>query len=85
MATAAPARALPLPESVGTLAVGAAGDAVVLALREGTFTFRDGAGEERTGNRKLEPAAVVRAGRVYDAAAWRGPRGHDVDRLEHAR
>jgi dihydroorotase len=83
MATAAPARALPLPEPVGTLAVGAAGDAVVLALREGTFTFRDGAAEERTGHQKIEPVAVVRAGRTYDAA-WRGPGRHSVHRLEHA-
>jgi hypothetical protein len=65
MATAAPACALSLPDPIGTLAVGAAGDAVVLALRGGDFTFRDARRVDRIGNQKLEPVAVVRAGRIY--------------------
>ncbi|HYM69514.1 MAG TPA: amidohydrolase/deacetylase family metallohydrolase, partial [bacterium] len=45
--TATPARVLGMSEQIGTLRVGAWGDAVVFDLQEGQFEFRDSRGEAR--------------------------------------
>ncbi len=66
MVTAVPARVVGMAGEIGTLAPGAAGDAVVLALRSGTFAFQDSRRVTRTGEQRLEPEVVIRAGRVYD-------------------
>lgn len=66
--TAAPARAMGMAGRLGTLQVGAAGDAVVIDLEEGAFPLWDSHGELRTAERRLVPGAVVRAGRVYAPA-----------------
>jgi dihydroorotase len=63
--TAAPAQAMRMPQQLGTLQVGAAGDAVVLDLEEGTFPFWDSQGVLRTGEVRLTPREVVRDGRIY--------------------
>lgn len=63
--TAVPARVVGLPGKIGTLTSGAHGDAVVLDLQEGDFTFVDSIGDTRTGHLRLEPLAVVKAGRRY--------------------
>jgi len=63
--TAAPARAIGMADRLGTLQVGAAGDAVVFDLEEGAFPLWDSHGELRTAERRLEPHLVVRAGRIY--------------------
>lgn len=63
--TAAPAQAMGMAGRLGTLQVGAAGDAVVLALEEGAFPLVDSHGEQRVAERRLAPKTVVRAGRVY--------------------
>jgi dihydroorotase len=68
--TATPARVLGMSEQIGTLRVGAWGDAVVFQLRDGEFEFQDSHGETRTGRQRLVPMTVVRAGKVY-----REPRG----------
>jgi dihydroorotase len=76
--TATPARVLGMSEQIGTLRVGAWGDAVVFDLREGTFDFRDSHGESRIGRQRLVPKTVVRGGRVYrePAAGARHHHGH---------
>ncbi|HKX18323.1 MAG TPA: amidohydrolase/deacetylase family metallohydrolase [bacterium] len=63
--TATPAQTLGMADRIGTLRVGAWGDAVAFELQAGEFRFEDSHGEVRTGRRKLVPKVVVRAGRVY--------------------
>jgi dihydroorotase len=68
-ATACPAKAL-RRKDLGTLAPGAAGDAAVLELAEGAFDYVDVMGERLAGDRRLEVAAMVLAGRAWP--------GHDT-------
>jgi dihydroorotase len=74
--TAAPARAIGMADRLGTLQVGAAGDAVVLDLEEGAFPLWDSHGELRTAERRLEPHLVVRAGRIYTPGMSGFPHAH---------
>jgi dihydroorotase len=62
--TAAPAQAIRMPGQIGTLQVGAWGDAVVFDLQEGRFELSDSHGQVRMGRRRLVPGTVVRAGKV---------------------
>ncbi|MBI3734560.1 MAG: amidohydrolase/deacetylase family metallohydrolase [Chloroflexi bacterium] len=64
--TAAPARVIRQPD-LGTLRVGACGDATLLELQSGEFALRDARGQARTGSQRLMPVGVVRAGQVYKA------------------
>jgi dihydroorotase len=63
--TAAPAAAIHLANQIGSLHVGAWGDAVVFDLENGEFPLVDSRGQVRMGRRKLTPYTVIRAGRVY--------------------
>jgi dihydroorotase len=63
--TATPARVIRMAERIGTLQVGAWGDAVVFDLRTGQFGLIDSHGERRIGTQQLIPARVIRAGRIY--------------------
>ena len=63
--TSVPADTILMLGKVGTLAVGAWGDAVVFELREGAFELVDARGQSRIGTQKLEPIVVVKSGRVY--------------------
>ncbi len=63
--TAVPARVIRMQDRIGTLAVGAWGDAVVFELRGGEFQLVDAHGGVRTGRQKLVPVVVVKGGRVY--------------------
>jgi len=63
--TATPARVLGLSEQIGTLRVGAWGDAVVFDLAEGRFALTDSRGDTRIGRQRLVPKTVVRAGTLY--------------------
>lgn len=63
--TATPAQAIRMSDSIGTLKVGAWGDAVVFDLREGAFELCDSHGAVRIGKQRLAPTTVVRAGKVY--------------------
>jgi dihydroorotase len=68
--TSAPARAIGMSNEIGTLKVGASGDAVVLELQEGSFRLWDANVKElprqiREVKQKLVPKTVVRAGKVY--------------------
>jgi dihydroorotase len=51
-ATAAPARAIGRSGELGTLAVGAAGDAAVFAVDEGRFPYQDADGNTLDGDRR---------------------------------
>ena len=67
--TATPAWALGrgMEDTLGTLKVGASGDAVVCELEEGRFEQVDSGGDRREGNFRLRPLTVIRSGRVYVA------------------
>jgi dihydroorotase len=67
--TANPAETVCMPGRIGTLRVGAEGDAVVLDPREGRFDFVDSHGITRVGDLKLIPTTVVKGGCVVHAAA----------------
>lgn len=54
-----------MPGEVGTLAVGAGGDAVVFELREGEFELVDARDETRVSKQKLELVVVVKGGSVH--------------------
>ncbi len=63
-ATARPAEALRRAD-LGTLAPGAAGDAVVLNLADGAFDYVDVMGEKIRGDRRLEVEAIVLGGKLW--------------------
>jgi len=74
--TAASVGAIGMADRLGTLQVGAAGDAVVFDLEEGAFPLWDSHGELRTAERRLEPHLVVRAGRIYTPGMSGFPHAH---------
>lgn len=63
--TSVPARVIGLEGRAGTLAVGAFGDAVVLDPQQGAFELRDSRRISRTGNLRLVPEVVVKAGAIW--------------------
>lgn len=63
--TAAPAAILGVGDRLGTLREGAVADVTVLALAEGEFPLVDSQAVQVLARHRLEPAAVVRGGRVY--------------------
>ncbi len=67
--TNVPAQIIGMDEEIGTLAIGACGDAVVLELETGEFRLTDCQGEMRMGRQRLTPRLVVRAGRLYHEEA----------------
>jgi len=64
--TATPAQVIHMADQIGTLKVGAWGDAVVFERQTGQFALHDSRGEIRTGNQRLVPVKVIRAGTVYE-------------------
>ena len=64
--TAIPAQVIGMGERLGTLAVGARGDAVVLELKEGSFALQDCHQDVRTAGQLLVPRVVIKDGRVYE-------------------
>jgi dihydroorotase len=66
MATTAPARALGRPE-LGELREGGIGDAAVLDLRAGRFTYVDAVGETLVGGQRLVSEGIVVGGRWLPA------------------
>jgi dihydroorotase len=71
MATFAPAKAVGMEESIGTLKVGAEADATILDLQRGEFQLYDIFGISRQGHRMLTPTLAVCRGTVYLANSWR--------------
>jgi dihydroorotase len=63
-ATAAPARAIGRGGEIGTLRVGASGDAAVFALESGSFVYHDTDGSSFEGGTRWTPQLTVRAGRL---------------------
>lgn len=63
--TEAPARAIGQAGKLGALVPGASGDAAVLDLEEGDFTFGDAAGHDIKAARRFVPVLTVRAGRRW--------------------
>jgi dihydroorotase len=74
MATLAPAKAVGMEESIGTLRVGAEADATILDLQRGEFQFYDIFGCLRQGHRTLTPTLTVCRGTAYLANSWRAAR-----------
>lgn len=67
--TAAPARALGLGNSVGTLRIGSNADLLQFELLEGDFVFTDTHLKVRRGSHLVTPKAVVKNGKVYPAGS----------------
>jgi dihydroorotase len=67
--TAVPAQVIHYANRIGTLAVGAWGDATLLAQETGAFPLMDSHGVVRTGRQRLVSVGVVRGGAVYRMAA----------------
>ncbi|CAN5614230.1 amidohydrolase/deacetylase family metallohydrolase [soil metagenome] len=65
--TSVPAGVVGMSGQIGTLAVGAEGDAVVLDMEEGDFAFQDSRWVTRRGDARLAVRAVVKAGRRVNA------------------
>lgn len=63
--TQVPAQVVHMEERIGTLAVGAWGDAVVMRLEEGSFELVDCHRQVRRASRRLLPVAIIKDGRVY--------------------
>lgn len=66
--TSRPAQVIGRSGELGTLRVGAAGDAAVFQIEEGSFSYDDTDGNSMIGNKRWVPRLTVRAGRVW----WRG-------------
>jgi dihydroorotase len=71
-ATVAPAAAVGRSD-LGTLKVGSLGDASVIALEQGEFTYRDVLGEVLKGNQKLAPRGIVIDGAWWEPGEVRRP------------
>ncbi len=65
--TATPAAALGRPD-LADLSVGSAGDATVMRLEEGRFTFTDVSGQTRVGRQRFALDSVVVGGALWHAA-----------------
>jgi dihydroorotase len=63
--TVTPARLFGLSENLGSLKEGYIADIAVFEIQEGMFSFVDTVKETRVGNRRLEPVAVIRGGKIY--------------------
>jgi dihydroorotase len=61
--TAVPAQVIK-QDDIGTLRVGAWGDAVLWSLERGEFAFDDSHKQTRMGTRRLVPVKVVKSGKV---------------------
>ena len=65
--TATPAAALGRPD-LADLSVGSTGDATVMRLEDGRFTFHDVSGQSRTGRQRFALDSVVVGGALWHAA-----------------
>ncbi len=65
MTSVDPARAMGMPDGIGTLQVGAPADVSLFELRHGEFDFVDALDAHEKAERRLIPYAVVRDGNVH--------------------
>lgn len=73
-ATIRPARALNLPDGLGTLSPGAPADLAVFSLEEGPFELVDAHGQRRVGKQRLVNDATYMAGRLLPPRLPEPPR-----------
>lgn len=69
--TSAPAQVIGMADRIGTLRVGAWGDAAVMELQEGAFELMDCHQQVRLARQRFAPRGVIRGGRVYTGPAAR--------------
>jgi dihydroorotase len=67
--TSVPAEVVKMPGRIGTLAVGAWGDAVVAEIQEGAFELTDCHRQTRVARQRLRPRTVIKGGHVYTGPA----------------
>ena len=79
--TQTPANAIAMSGRIGTLSPGAEGDVTISRLAEGEWPYRDTSGTVEVGRSRLEPVAVIRAGRVYPCTptTYRPDAGHATE------
>ena len=65
LSTETTARIMGVGDKLGTLKVGAEGDATIMRLEEGSFTLTDSFGRTVTASEKLAHVQTVKGGRVY--------------------
>jgi len=70
--TVSPAKAIRRFPELGTLTEGKTADIAVLAMREGTFAFKDAWGKKMLSTKKLENVLTVRNGKVAFDGEGRG-------------
>jgi len=75
--TAAPAALLRRPD-LADLSIGSTGDATVMRLDEGRFTFSDVSGQTRMGRQRFALDSVVVGGKPWHAAHAREGGGEEV-------
>ena len=63
--TSVPASAI-ANDDIGTLKIGAWGDATLLELRQGPVDLVDARGQVRSGRQQLKPVTVIKAGKLYE-------------------
>ena len=63
--TSTPAKLLGINDHLGNLKKGSVADISIFELKEGTFSFEDTMGKTVTGRKLLDPAAVIKGGRVF--------------------
>ncbi|MDH5687551.1 MAG: amidohydrolase/deacetylase family metallohydrolase [Candidatus Bathyarchaeota archaeon] len=63
--TSTPAKLLGIDDHLGNLRKGSIADISIFELKEGIFPFEDTMGKTVTGRKLLDPAAVVKGGRVF--------------------
>ena len=63
--TSVPAQTVLMSDDIGTLCIGAWGDAVIFELRSGEFQLADAHGQIRTAHQTLDPITIIKNGKVY--------------------
>ena len=65
LTTAETAKTMGVADRLGTLMVGAVGDATITRIDEGSFTLTDSIGRSVTSSQRLTHVATVKSGRIY--------------------
>ena len=65
LTTAATAKTMGVQDRLGTLNVGAVGDATITRVDEGSFKLTDSYGRSVTSRQRLTHVATVKNGRIY--------------------
>ena len=68
LGTVAPSKVLGMENGIGSLRKGAKGDAVIIDVKNGDFSFWDSINEQRTGKQKIKVVSVIKDGEIYNKA-----------------